>query len=153
MSYNEPEHDEIAVVHEVREGGVVIEIERGSGCDKCVVSGICMGKDRIARHFVPTDKSLRVGDRVRFEVSPVVRVAASLLLFLFPILMLVAFYLLARFAFGWNEEIAIVCSFAGLLASGFIIWRFDRKLGHKASFEIVDVLSGQEGESDENPSA
>ena len=151
MGFHEPEPGEIAVVREVRDGGVVIEIEKGGGCKSCAMSGICMGKDNVARHYVPTSRRLHVGDRVRFEVSPVARIGASLLLFLFPIVMLIAFYLVSRYAIGWSEDISILCSFGGLLASGFIIWRADKLLGHKASFEIVEIL--QHGGNNEDPSA
>ncbi len=144
--------EETAVVREVRKNGVVIEITKGGGCEHCGMSGMCLGKDHVARHFVPTDRTFRVGDRVHFEVNPVTRIKASLLLFLFPLVLMVVFYVAARYLVGWSENIAILCSFAGLLASGFIIWHIDRLVGDKVVFEIVDG-DECEGGTDENPPA
>lgn len=141
MAFHEEDREEIAVVKEVRRDGVVIEIAKGGGCDSCAISGVCMGKDNIVTHFVYTDRKLNVGDRVRFEVNPATRIGSAALLFLFPLVMLVAFYLLAKYVVGWSENISIISSFGGLLLSGLIIWRFDRMLGHKINFEIVEVLT------------
>ena len=131
--------EDIAVVKKLRDDKALIEIEPSGGCDKCGISGICGAKNKKISYEVENDLDLEIGQKVKIEISSGLRVASSLLLFLAPILMMIAFYFLGKLI-GLPEEFSIVLSFLGLLLSGVGLKIIDKKLSKKLKIRVKKAL-------------
>ena len=132
-------HEDIAIVKEINNGEVVVEIEPSGACDSCSISGVCGGKDKKVIHRIKTDRRLELGQKVRIEISSGLRIVSSLMLFLFPIILMIIFYFIAK-EIGINEDFSILISFAGLLLSGIVLKIVDKKLAKKFKAKIIEEL-------------
>ncbi|MBW6515681.1 MAG: SoxR reducing system RseC family protein [Candidatus Cloacimonetes bacterium] len=140
MSKIEALEDEIAIVKEVYDDEVLIQIERKGTCRSCSMNMLCMGRENKAEFRVPSKLSLKVGDRVKLHISPASRMISSFLIFIFPIIMMLLFFLTARYLLGLSENLSILSSFLGLLVSGIIIIYADRKSADKIRVEILEKV-------------
>ena len=113
---------------------VKVELERGGGCKSCQLRGMCFAKNSPAIFDLETDLILEEGDRVSLEISPGGRVLSSVLIFLMPVLLLFAGYLIASRFFG--ELPSIGFGFLGLVLSFAIVRWVDRNYGHKLKVRI-----------------
>jgi positive regulator of sigma E activity len=134
------QEDEIAIVKEVGEKGVLVQMKRKGACRSCSLNMLCMGGSDKAEFRLQSDLSLKPGDIVRLHISPESRLISSFLIFIFPIFMMICFFLLSRYLIGTGERLAIVISLFGLLLSGIIINLFDRLSSNKISVEIVEKV-------------
>ena len=132
--------EDIAVVKETGEDYVLVEMMRTGACDTCAMTGLCHGHDKSIKHKIITDNEYSIGDKVKIDISANLRVASSLFIFLFPVLMMILFYSLSRYVFIFADGISILISFAGLIISGFTIYLVDRKVAKKLRFEIIELL-------------
>ncbi|RLC51963.1 MAG: hypothetical protein DRH79_05450 [Candidatus Cloacimonadota bacterium] len=132
--------EDIAVVKETGEYYVLVEMMRTGACDTCAMNGLCHGHDKTVTHKIITDNEYTIGDKVKIDISAKLRIASSLFIFLFPVLMMILFYSLSRYLFYLTDGISILISFAGLIISGFTIYLVDKKVGRKLKFEIIELL-------------
>jgi len=132
--------EDIAVVKEIGTGFVLVEMMRTGACDTCAMTGLCHGHDKTVSHRIVTDNEYDIGDKVKINISANLRVASSLFIFLFPVLMMILFYSLSRYLFEITDGISILISFAGLIISGFTIYLVDKKVAKKLNFEIIELL-------------
>jgi len=132
--------EDIAVVKETGEDYVLVEMMRTGACDTCAMTGLCHGHDKSIKHKIITDNEYSIGDKVKIDISANLRVASSLFIFLFPVLMMILFYSLSRYVFIFADGISILISFAGLIISGFTIYLVDKKVAKKLKFEIIELL-------------
>ncbi len=130
--------EDVAEVKEVHAEYVLVEMLRSGSCNSCGLSGFCHGQDRSVRHKIMTEKKFNVGDKVKINISPSLRVASSLLVFLVPILAMIMFYSIFRYIFVFSDPISILAAFCGLALSGFIIYKIDKKIEKKIKFEITE---------------
>ncbi len=136
MDYQE----DLAVVKEYKNGYAFIEIQKTDSCKSCGMNAICGKGSKNSRCKVKTDLDLKPGDVVEIYISAGVKVVSSLIIFIFPILMMIAFYLLAKFVFKFNENFSILSSFTGLLISGIIIYITDKLLTEMVNIVIVNKV-------------
>lgn len=134
------EIEDVAIVREVIGDMVTVEMMKTGACDKCAMSGVCVGHDKTVQHTIQTNRPLKVGDKVRVMVSPGMRIFSSLVIFLFPILSMILFYLVSRYLVHSSENIAILLSFAGLLLSGVVIYAVDKKCANRIRIDIVEKV-------------
>jgi len=132
--------DDAAIVREIGEGFVQVEMIRSGSCGSCGLSGFCHGQDKTITHRIITESKYTIGDIVKIDISPGLRIKTSLLVFLFPILSMILFFSLARYVLILTEPISILISFAGLILSGIIIYLIDKKIAAKVGFEIVERM-------------
>jgi positive regulator of sigma E activity len=119
-------------------GIATIEMQRSGGCKGCAMRGFCFSKSTPAVFHLPTELDLKPNDEVEMMISPEGRVAASLLIFGFPVLSLIIGFVLASIFMG--ELASIIFAFA-LMALSFLVVRFcDKKWGNKVRIEIVRKL-------------
>ena len=130
--------EDVAVIQEVHDDYVLVEMLKSASCDACGLSGFCHGKDRVVRHKIVTQKKFEVGDKVKINISPSLRIASSLLVFLVPILAMIIFYSIFKYVFTFTESISILAAFCGLVLSGFFIYKIDKKIEKKIKFEITE---------------
>ena len=132
--------EDLAVVKEVHPHFILVEMQRGEACASCGLHGFCHTADNPVTHKIYTEETYRVGDLFQIEISAGVRIVTSLLVFLVPILLMILFYTVARFALNFSDSLAIPISFGGLLLSGLIIAVIDKKYGRKVNFEIKNKV-------------
>ncbi|MCF7793272.1 MAG: SoxR reducing system RseC family protein [Candidatus Cloacimonetes bacterium] len=132
--------EDAAVVIEVHDDFILVQMMKSGSCDSCGMSGLCHGKDRTVTHKIFTDKKYEVGDLLKVEVAPGLKIATSMLVFLVPILTMILFFAIASFGLHLSEPIAILSAFIGLILSGIVIYRIDRKFGKKIKFEIKEKV-------------
>lgn len=133
-------HEDIAVVKKIENDYVYVEVERTGSCEGCAVSGICNSNDKLILHKIKTDLQLKINDRVQVDIAPSLRVLSSFIVFIFPILTMLAFYLLSKFVFSFGEDASIIISLFGLLLSGLVIYLVDKKFENKLSFKILNKV-------------
>ncbi|MDA3813574.1 MAG: SoxR reducing system RseC family protein [Candidatus Cloacimonetes bacterium] len=133
-------HEDIAVVRKIEANIVQVEIERTGSCEGCAVSGICNSNNKIILHKIKTDLKLMIGDKVQVNIAPSLRVFSSFVVFIFPIITMVSFYLISKYLFILNEDLSIVISLLSLLLSGLFIYLIDKKFENKLSFTITKKL-------------
>ncbi len=131
-------HEDIAVVKEIKDNFVFIEIIKTGACDNCALRGICHANERKNIHKIRNKLKLNVGDMVRVHISPGVRIFSSFLIFIFPIICMIIFYIISKFVIRLTENFSILLSFIGLLLSGIIIHSVDKKYANSINFEIVE---------------
>jgi len=130
-------HEDIAVVKKIEKDFVYVEVERTGSCEGCAVSGICNSNDKTILHKIKTDMQLKINDKVKVDIAPSLRILSSLIVFIFPIITMIVFYLLSKFVIILSEDISIVISLFGLLISGLVIYFLDKKFENKLSFKIL----------------
>ncbi len=129
--------EDTAIVKEIHKDHILIEMMKTASCDNCGLRMLCHGNNKNIFHRIKTNMKLNVGDTVLVAVSPGIKILSSFIVFIFPILNMIFFYLIGKFIFNLNENFSILSSFLGLLLSGIIIYFFDKKYGNKIKFEIL----------------
>ena len=140
--------EDIAVVQEVRVGKVQVKLPESVSCDTCAIKGFCHPNDKLKCHWIDTDLSFKVGDKVRIFISPAIRIVSSFIVFLFPIILMLIFYLMIKYLFSASENLAILGSILSLGISGLLIFFLDKKWGKKIKFEIIEKLNETEIETE-----
>ncbi|MCD6182131.1 MAG: SoxR reducing system RseC family protein [Candidatus Cloacimonetes bacterium] len=133
--------EDIAFVRSIDGRTVTVELIKTGSCDTCAMSGICGANDKTVIHTIKTDRKLAVGNKVRVQVSPGMRIFSSFIIFLFPILSMVCFYLGAKLLVHTSENIAILLSFVGLLLSGIVVYAVDKIFADRISVKIIEKVS------------
>ncbi len=145
--------EDIAIIQEVKAGKVLVQLPGSDSCDTCAVKGFCHQNDSKKCHWIDTDLSFEVGDKVRVFISPALRIISSFVVFMFPIIMMLIFYLMIKYLLSASENLAILGSILSLGVSVLLIFLLDKKLGKEIKFEIMEKVYEDEIEaefSDEN---
>jgi sigma-E factor negative regulatory protein RseC len=134
---------EAGTVKIVKDGMVLVEVEAGSGCGSCQARGSCMmgSSGRTRSLWIKKSLDVHPGERVHFGIEEKGVVMASFLLYLFPVIMLVA-GMVAGGSYsdflGMKEETAaIVAGVCGIAAAFIIIRVVTPIIRKKRSFEPV----------------
>ena len=135
MEQNNPE--DLAVIIEVQNGFIIAEMQKSESCKSCSMSGMCMGTKNSVTHKIQTEKQFKIGDVIEVSISAGYKIFSSFLIFVFPIIMMIIFYLISSSVFHFTENISILISFSGLFFSGVIIYFVDKILGKKLNVDIV----------------
>ena len=138
MEQNNPE--DLAVIIEIHNDFVIAEMKKSGSCKSCSMSGMCMGTKSSITHKIPTKNRYEIGDVIEVSISAGYKIFSSFLIFVFPILMMIVFYLFSSSILHFIENISILISFIGLLFSGVIIYFVDKKLGKKLKVDIVGKI-------------
>jgi sigma-E factor negative regulatory protein RseC len=134
---------EIGTVKIVEGEKVLVEVEAGSGCGSCHAKGSCMmgSNGRTRSLWIKKNLDVHPGERVSFGIEGKGVVMASFLLYLFPVILLVA-GMIAGGSYsdflGMQEETAsTVAGIAGIAVAFLIIRLVTPVLRKKRSFEPV----------------
>jgi len=131
------EREDTARVISCENGVALVRIEKGAVCKSCSLSGVCGGNDKFLELKIPTELKLKKDDTVLVSIAPGLRIISSLIIFVFPIFMMILFYILARYAVSLSENFSILGSFLGLILSGGFIYFLDKKMAKKIDFTIL----------------
>jgi len=139
MEHNEIERD-TAVVKDIIGDDVFVEVSRKGSCKNCSVNMLCMkNANKVELKVKKPSFSISQGDEVFIEISPADRIFSSLIIFIFPIVVMVIFYFLIRLLLGFSEDVAIFGSLFSLVLSGIIIKIVDKK----ATDRIIVKITGK----------
>ena len=107
---------------------VSIKIKRDSSCgENCAMCNACPGKNMTVN--LQTDKNLKVGDTVKLETNTKYILLSSFLVYIVPIILLIAGYAIA------NLYIGLIC-----MVSSFVILHFiDKKISEKQLIKVSKV--------------
>ncbi len=133
--------DEIGYVTEVGKDYIIVEQTPASTCKSCSMHGFCGAGAEHPKNKIMTKDKYEVGEKIRVRLSPSKRIIDSLIIFILPILMMIIFYALGKFAFHFTEDLSIVSSIVGLVVSAGIIKIIDVKIGDDFKLEILEKLS------------
>lgn len=134
---SEVSQEDLGIVREYKDGIAIIEIQPHGGCKSCAMHGVCGTPTQPIFHRIPTNADLQEGDRVTILVEPGTRVFSSLVLFLLPIVLMLIFYAIAKFALHTSENMAVLASILSLLVSLGIIKLIDKRFGPKLKITIT----------------
>ncbi len=132
--------EDTAIVKKIENDKVTVEIQRTGACDKCAISGICGAGDKNIQVQIRTDSNLQVGDLVKIHISAGTKIFSSFILFIFPILVMIFFYIFVKYIFQFSEDFSIIFSIFGLLFSGIFIYYIDKKYERKINFKIIERI-------------
>jgi positive regulator of sigma E activity len=126
--------EDIGIVTEVNGSRIKVDIAKGGGCKNCGMKGLCGSTNTpIVLHF-DTDGSYQVGDKVLVSVSAGLRVLSALLVFVFPLLALFGFFLIAR-RFT-SEPLSVLAGFTGLILAFFVVRLVDKRVGKRINYQL-----------------
>ena len=117
----------------VEKGIAQIEMERTSACVRC---GMCLqsSEDKSMILYVRDSIGARPGDEVIVSVESKEVLKAAFLIYLFPLVGLVAGYFLGRAVFG-TEGTGILFAGVGFFSTLFFLYQYDKRLKGKKSKE------------------
>ncbi len=126
-----------------------VEIDKKDECSKC---GMCLFPKNAKSISVNAENPVgaKAGDKVFIETKPKVKSLSILLVFLVPLLLIIACALIGYFAF--NSELAIVFSSIISVALWYLLLAvIDKKIGKTTSMYAVvtQIVRGGENSSEE----
>ncbi|MFQ5866884.1 MAG: SoxR reducing system RseC family protein [bacterium] len=131
--------EEKGKVVKVENGVAQVEMERTSACARC---GICLqssGDKPIL--YVKDSLGAHPGDEVLLSVESKEVLKAAFLIYLFPLVGLVAGYFFGRTVFG-TERTGILFAGVGFLGALFFLYQYDKRLKAQQSGQgkIIRVM-------------
>lgn len=133
---------EDGTVVRLEDGKAVIQMEVGAQCDSCRLKHCCtsLSEETTRRIELPVTESLHVGDNVKLGYQPKYRIISAFLVFILPLLLLIAGYFLGLTLFK-TEGKAILSGFVALGIGFITVWGLGKILDKNQSFipQIVKV--------------
>lgn len=126
---------EIGKIVNLEDGKAVVQLTAGSQCDHCGAKTICSSLSSAIRQItVPSPEDVKIGDLVELVYKPSTRIASSLIVFIMPVLFMIAGYFVAVAIVQKSEGMGIIGSLFGIAAGIFLVWVFNRVLADKKDF-------------------
>lgn len=125
------------IVKELRGKTADVAITRSSACgDSCASCGLCPGQT--ARVFAVNDLGAKAGDTVIIDMTDRKILGAAFLVYIVPIIMLIAGYFISYAIFG-SEGLSILTGFIFLAVTFIVLMRIDRGLKRKYTPRIIEI--------------
>lgn len=140
---------EHGIVVQTNNNDILVEAEHGECCDSCAASGSCVigANSRKRELWIKNTLGARIGDEVLFIIKEQTVIAASAVLYFFPVLMLFAGLLFGAFVGGWfsmNKELSSMLWGMLFLIMSFISIKIISTFTKKKNFfmpVLVEVIS------------
>jgi len=116
---------ELAKVIKVDAKYIYVERVIEGSCKNCAMHGLCGSKKSPELRFV-NDNRFETGEEVLLKISTNSRIVSSLVIFILPAFLMIAFYYLAKSFLNYTEEMSIAISFGSLIVSFILIFIIDR---------------------------
>ncbi len=133
--------EETGIVKKIQGPNVWVEMIPHGGCAACSLHGVCGAKDQKILHKICTELTLNIGDKVQLNIAPAKKIFSSFIIFIFPLLMMVGAYYLARLYLLFTEGYSIIVSVASLALSALIVWLIDKQFAKQIVFKIVQKIN------------
>lgn len=128
--------EDIGIVKSITGKTITVQIEKGGGCHSCGMKNLCGSNNKpIILHFT-TEDTFQVGDKVIVSITSGMRIMASLIVFIFPLILLFGFYAIARYLLHFSEGLSISMAMVGLLNALFICKMLDKLFRKKINFSL-----------------
>jgi len=117
-----------------KNGKAVVQMETGSQCNHCAARHACSVIDGAARQIeIPVENSIHINDQVTLSYQAKSRIISALLVFILPIIFLIAGYFVGFEVFS-SEGKAILSSIAGLIFAFVLLWGLNKILAKGQCF-------------------
>lgn len=131
---------ETGVIVSEKQNHVTVQMIRGDKCNGC---NLCetIGPNQMQ---IVANNSLgaKIGDTVEVEVPPGKVLGYSFIIFIIPIIMMIAGYFIGTSVFGGSEGIGIICSLSALAIAFLLIKIIDSQLGRDdQSAQVINIIS------------
>ena len=132
---------ERGMVSEVKDGFITVKIQRMSSCgENCASCGACRNKEHtvVVRNTVNAKK----GDSVMLEISSEKIMRAAFLVYVIPLMLLIAGYYLAS-CFTQKTLICIISAFSFMLIAFVLLHLYDKKYSEKYEPIAVSAINDE----------
>ncbi len=127
--------EEVGVVKDIRDGKMVVEIERKSACSSCRMCAMSCEGEKIGLELENSIGAVN-GDKVVLDLPGSSILFASVLVYAVPL----AFFMMGMAAgnhiFGGDQALVLVCGIMFMAVGFFIVKLVDKKLGSSGSINI-----------------
>lgn len=121
----ETEAEEVVKVFDDK---AIVQMKAGDHCQHCGARSVCSAiGEKVRQITIQNTIKASEGDRVTLSYRPKSRVASAAVVFILPIIFLIADYFVGQRDFG-SESMGIVGSLIGLMVAFSILWIIDRVL-------------------------
>lgn len=115
-----------------------VRIYRKSACgDGCASCGLCKNNENIIE--VKNSVNAQIGDKVTLEISSGKLFKAAFLVYIIPLIMLIAGYYIGRI-FTKNEGLCVLSAFLLMIISLIAISIYDRRLKGKFTPQVISII-------------
>jgi len=123
-------------VVKVENGVAKVEMERTSSCARC---GICLqGSGEKMILYAKDSLGVHPGDEVLVSMESKEVLKAAFLIYLFPLIGLIAGYLIGRTIFG-TENVGILFAGFGFFGVFFLLYEYDKRLKSRINREAIII--------------
>ncbi len=129
-----------------------VKVVRGAGCATCAIAEKCPFNAATPRDWqvwAQNEVGARKGDKVKISIAPSRYILISALLFILPVAMLIAGYVLAR-ALGATESSAVGAAVVGAFAAYVIIRAAEKSSLRTTSYRVVEVIESSADDAEED---
>jgi len=134
-----PENDtpaDVGTVVEIKDGIAIIEFSKSEACNTCKLKSFCFQKSGdITNLTLKNELNAKVGDRIKFEILPSARILSSFLVFILPVICMIATYFICKIAIGLSENISIFCSVCSIVLAFVLVKFIDGVIKKKAMIQ------------------
>lgn len=124
--------DDIGIVIDIKNEFAFVEVEKTQNCSNCKMKSLCFNKGNEKTIFkIENRLNAEIGDKISFLIEPQIRILSFALIYLLPIFILIATYIIFRFAIKLSENLAILASIISLPISFIFLKYIDKILTKK----------------------
>jgi positive regulator of sigma E activity len=125
---------EIGKIVTINDENAVVQMEAGSQCQHCGAKHACSAMGDVMRQIeIPAKNDVHVGDHVTISYQSQSRIVSVLLVFLLPVLFLIAGYFIGFALFG-TEGKGILTSLGGLVIAFILNWGLNKIFAKDSHF-------------------
>lgn len=134
---------ELGKIVNINNEKIVVQMEAGSQCQHCGGKPACTAMGGVVRQIeIPVENNLQVGDQVTINYQFQSRIVSAILVFLLPIIFLIAGYCIG-FYFFETEGKAILTGIGGLMLAFIVLWALNKILTRDKHF-LPTILKYEE---------
>lgn len=144
MNLENDKPTDVGTVVGIQKDYATVEFSRSEACNTCKLKAFCFQKGGDATML--TMKNIlgaKVGDHIKFEISPQVRVLSSFLVFILPVIFMIGSYFLFKSAFGFSENLSILLSLISIAVAFVLVKFIDKQISKKSLIQpkMVAIFS------------
>jgi len=121
-----------------------IAMQMNKSCGKCAGRGVCFAGDKPIPLKIKNEYGLKKGDVVELELSSQTKMSAGFLLFIVPIIFLIAGYYVGHRVSG-TETSGIIGGGVGVIISALILKIVNKKVGDNNLMKPLSVTKIETG--------
>ena len=142
-----PQNDtpaDVGTVVDIQNGLALVTYSRSDACNTCKLKAFCFQKGGdVTTLTMKNTLNAKTGDKIKFEISPQIRILSSFLVFILPIIFMIGSYFICKSAIGLSESVSIIVSLVSIAVAFIVVKIIDGQIKKKAMIQpkMVAVLS------------